>query len=59
MKKSILKSTLISITILFGVTSAYASSKSTDCLKDKMGCEKAMKMKSDSMMKNDMKKDKM
>ncbi|OOF43142.1 hypothetical protein [Rodentibacter trehalosifermentans] len=55
MKNITLKSTLVSIAILFGATSVYASSMQTDCVKDKMGCEKSMPMKSDSMMKDEMK----
>ncbi|OOF88583.1 hypothetical protein BKG94_05425 [Rodentibacter ratti] len=55
MKNITLKSTIISIAVLLGATSVYASSMHTDCSKDKMGCEKSMQMKSDNMMKDDMK----
>lgn len=55
MKNTALKNTLISIAVLFGATSVYASSMHTDCSKDKMGCEKSMQMKSDNIMKDDMK----
>ncbi|OOF64543.1 hypothetical protein [Rodentibacter pneumotropicus] len=55
MKNITLKSTIISIAVLFGTTSGYASSMHTDCSKDKMGCEKSMQMKSEGMMKDDIK----
>ncbi|OOF84395.1 hypothetical protein BKG92_00540 [Rodentibacter ratti] len=55
MKNITLKSTIISIVVLLGATSVYASPMHTDCSKDKMDCEKSMQMKSDNMMKDDMK----
>ncbi|OOF52057.1 MULTISPECIES: hypothetical protein [Pasteurellaceae] len=60
MKNSTFKNAIISITMLFGATSVYASSMQTECSKDKIGCEKSVQMESESMMKDDkMMKDEM